>query len=415
MFVRRVLLLQVCALCATCFAGSQTDRRSALTLEQCIAIALERNPAILSESQRHEASLARIKQATAYPYPSLEFNSDLQRQPLNFLNSGESYLGISQTIETLRKRTNRGQIADLEAREVGIETDLLKREIAFQVKQAFHALLLAKEKLQYAERDADLAKDYLQMAQLKLSAGDVAEVEVLRARVETLKAANAVKVAADKERLAKAQLKFLLARSQDLPLEIQGELQRPFAALKLEELKRESLSLRPELKRLGFSIEKQNRIQEGARLSNIPDFAMNLSRHRVEGTPRTWSFSVSVPLPFLFQQKQKAQIAEAQAYVSSLERESEKIRDTIFLEVEEAFTNAQTARNQIELYQDEILPRAQEAYDMFVFSYQEGAIGGIELIDARRTLIDGRRAYADALFDYAVALATLEKAVGRQP
>ena len=73
------------------------------------------------------------------------------------------------------------------------------------------------------------------------------------------------------------------------------------------------------------------------------------------------------------------------------------------------------AHDQILLFEEDILPQAEEVYDMFLFSFQEGAIGGIELIEARRTLNEARRSYADSLFDYALALAVLEKAVGRQP
>jgi outer membrane protein TolC len=84
------------------------------------------------------------------------------------------------------------------------------------------------------------------------------------------------------------------------------------------------------------------------------------------------------------------------------------------VEVEEAHTSARKARDQIQLYQSEILPQAQEVLEMFTFSYQEGEIGGIELIEARRTLNASRRSFADALLEYALALGTLEKAVGRR-
>ena len=52
---------------------------------------------------------------------------------------------------------------------------------------------------------------------------------------------------------------------------------------------------------------------------------------------------------------------------------------------------------------------------MSLFSYSEGAIGGIELIAARRSLLDTNTAYAEALFDHAVSTAELERAVGQDP
>ena len=52
---------------------------------------------------------------------------------------------------------------------------------------------------------------------------------------------------------------------------------------------------------------------------------------------------------------------------------------------------------------------------MFLFSFGEGEIGGIELIEARKTLNEVRTSYADVLFEYALTLALIERAVGRAP
>ena len=106
-------------------------------------------------------------------------------------------------------------------------------------------------------------------------------------------------------------------------------------------------------------------------------------------------------------------IAEAEANILAIQKETDHIKNTITLEVEEAYMNAVTANNQIQLYETEILSQAEEVYNMFLFSYQEGEIGSIELIAARRTLLESARSYADALFNYEVALATLERSIGQ--
>jgi outer membrane protein TolC len=386
-----------------------------LSLDQCIALALERHPLIRASLGRHEAAVARIRQATAYPYPSIDFNSDLQPVFLDFAHSKESYLGVSQTFEWPRKRTARGRIAEQEAHEFETDIDLVKLEVLFQVRSAFYQLLLAQEKLEYAKRDRELADDYLQKAELKLAAGDVGRVEVLRARVESLKAANAVRVANNDMDLARAWLNYHLARGKSEPLQVTGTLEVPFADLNLERLKQDALGMRPELRRLQFSVQKEQHIQQYARLGNWPDLDFNASVHRLENEPTTWSITVAVPLPFFFKRRQNAEIAEARANIGALEREADQARNTVWVEVEEAYTNAQKARDEITMYRGQILPQAQEVYDMFLFSYQEGEIGGIELIEARRTLNDSRRSYADALFEYNLALTALEKAVGRMP
>lgn len=374
-----------------------------LTLDQCLAFALDQNPLILSAIHNHQASVARIDQATSFPVPSVDFESDVQPQPFNFVRAEEAYLGASQTFEFPGKRALRGKIADRESREIREDIELLKLDLAFLVKEAFYSLLLAQEQMQYAQRDRELSEEFLNNAELKQTAGDVAQVEVLRARVEALRAANAVKVAANYVSLVKARLNYLLARRKYTPLQIAGDLRLPFVELDLEQLKQEAVSLRPEIKRISISMEREEYVKDQARLSNYPDFDVGVSYHYMKDLPTSWAFSISVPLPFLFKKQQKAEFTEAQANTMALRRE------------EEAYMNSLTAKNRIQLLRNEILPQAEEVYNMLLFSYQEGEIGGIDLIESRKTLNEARKSYADALFEYARDLAVLDKAVGRQP
>lgn len=392
---------------------AQEAEKNVLSLEQCITLALRENPLFLSSLEQYRASLARINQAKALPQPSLDFDSDLQPSLFNFKDSGESYLGFSQTVEFPGKRSLRGKIASRESDEILSEIDLLKLDIAFQVKQAFYGILLAQEKIKYAQQDLELSQDFLEKAELKHAAGDVAKAEVLRARVEASKAANAVRVAQNEKRLAAAMLNFLLGRKKYEPIEIQGEIKRPFITLEVEELRQRAFSFRPEIKRINFALERETLKKKQAYLSYLPDFDLGISQHRLAGEQKTWDFTVSLPIPIFFWQPKKGEIAEAKSNMESLKREAEYLKNAISLEVEEAFTNASTASNQIRLFEEEILTQAEEVYNMFLFSFQEGEIGGIELIEARRTLIEARKAYADALYNYSVTIAVLEKSVGQ--
>ncbi|MDD8014626.1 MAG: TolC family protein [Acidobacteriota bacterium] len=387
--------------------------RETLTLDRCIAVALGRNPLLQSSEQAYRASLARVHQARAIQQPTLDFDSDLQPGPLDFRGSGESYLGLSQELDFPGKRSLRGKIAARESGEFLMDTELLKIDLVYQVKQAFFGLLLAQEIVKYAGQDLELAKDFLQKAEIKYAAGDVARVEVLRARVEAAKTDNSVKAAANGVRLAKARLNFLLARKKYEPLEISGEFKRQGPALDLEELQKKALAARPEIKRIGYSMDKESYRKTLGHLGYLPDFSLGLSRHRLAGEPRTWDFTLSLRVPLYFWQPLKGEIAEAEASLKGLTKEREHIMNAIALEVEESFALAQTAGRQIDLFEKEILAQAEEAYSMFLFSFQEGEIGGIELIEARRTLIEAKKSHAEALNNFNMALATLEKSIGQ--
>ncbi len=400
--------------CLPFFSLTQTSETKALTLDECIVIAIEQNPLVLSAMQQYKASLARINQAKAIAQPVINWDSDLQSKLFNFKNSGEWYFGISQEIEFPGKRILRGKIASREAGEFLQDVELLKLDIVFQVKQAFYNLLLSQEKLKYAQQNLELAQDYLKKAELKFEAGDVAKVEALRAHVETSKAANEVRIASNEVRLAKAMMNFLLAREKYAPLEIMGSLKRAPISLITEELVEKALSFRPEVKRINLGLERESLTKKKGYMNYLPDFEFGLNKHRIIGEGDFWDFTLSFPIPLFFWQPKKGEIAEAEANILSLRKEAEYLKNAITLEVEEAALNALTANNQIRLFEEEILAQAEEVYNMFLFSYQEGEIGGIELIEARRTLIEARTSYADALFNYGVAIAALEKSIGQK-
>lgn len=385
----------------------------ALTLDQCIAVALSQNPLLESSRQLHQASLARVQQAKALAQPSLNLDSDLQPRLFDFKGSGESYFGLSQNLDFPGKRSLRGKIASRESNELEMDTELLKLDLVFQVKESFYGLLLAQEIQKYAEQDLELAKDFLQKAEIKFEAGDVARAEVLRARVEVAKAENSVRATANDVRLAKARLNFLLARRKYQPLEIAGEYKKRSPEFTLDELKEKASATRPEIKRVGFSLEKENLRKKLGYFSYLPDFSLGISRHRLTGAPTTWDFTLSARIPIFFLQPLKGEIAEAEANLEAFRKEREHVANSIALEVEDSYANALMAARQIDLYEKEILAQAEEAYNMFLFSFQEGEIGGIELIEARRTLIEARKSYADALNNFNVALAALAKSVGQ--
>jgi len=383
-----------------------------LTITQCIEISLSQNPLWLSSEQDLRASLARIEQAKAFPQPSLAFDSDLQPSLLNFRRSAESYMGLSQLLEFPGRRSLRTQIARFESQEIMADRNVLKTEIVYQIKEAFFSVLLAEEKKRYAIQNLDLARDFLQKAEVKYGAGDIAKVEIVRAGVEASKAATALTVAENGILLEKARLNFLLGRQKLDPLSVQGELVRDPVPIDIELLIRRAQTVRPEMARMKAQLDKAETRKKEAGLTYLPDFDLGLSRHRLQGERTTWNFTLSFPIPLFFWQPLRGQIAESRANLTSMERQAEHLENVIRLEVEQAGLGARAAEDQISLFRKEILAQAQEVYDLLLFSFQEGGITGIELIEARRTLIEALGSYADALYIYNITLAALEKSVG---
>jgi len=407
-----IILLFFCS-CLIPQLHAQETQIKALTLQECTQIAQQNNPLILSSLQQYQASLARVNQARAFAQPSLNWDSDLQDKLFDFSNAGEQYIGISQRFEFPTKQILRGRIASKESEEFLQEIDLLKLDIVFLVKQAFYSLLLSQENLKYAEQNLELSKDFLQKAQFKFESGDVAKVEVLRAQVEVAKAKNSLRRINIEAQLAKANLNYLMAQRKYEPLEVLGELKAKPIALELGTLKQRALSFRPEMKKIQFSLERQNLQKSFAIQTYLPDFEIGVNRHKMGGEGKWWDFTLSFNIPLFFWQPANGEMAEANANIRALHKDFEHLENAIALEVEDAYLEALAATSQIEMFEEEILKQAEEVYEMFSYSYKEGDISSLELIDARRTLIESQTSYVDALFNYRLAIASLEKSIGQ--
>jgi outer membrane protein TolC len=293
------------------------------------------------------------------------------------------------------------------------DKDALALDLTFQVTEAFYAVLLAQEQEGYAQLNLELAQDFRGMTETKVSAGDVPRVEQVRAGVEVARASNDVRRAEAAVRLAKARMNVLLARDPSTPFDLAGDLRAPLASFQLDDLRASAVESRPELRKNALALERESLQKKAGYLSYLPDIDIGAARHTIRGEPKTWDVTLSLALPLYFWQPAIGEIAEASANQRALREEREQLLDGVRLEVEETYASLVAAADQIRVFEQDILPQADEAYGMYLFSYEQGEISALEMIEAWRTLNDVRTSYADALYEYGIATAGLERSLGR--
>lgn len=404
-----VLLIVACIIFS---APNIIGAEEALSLDQCISLALENNNLFKASGQEFLASRARVKQARAFPQPEFSYDSDLQPRFFNFKQSGESYVGISQLIEFPGRRYLRGKIAGKESDMVNCEVNRVRQEIIYNVKSSFYQLLLTLETQKYAHENLEMARDFFTKAKEKYESGEVAKFEMLRAKVEAAKAGNQLKVAVNQVKLAKVRLNFFLARDKFRPITIRGSLRGVPIELQLQELQARALASRPEIKKERLTVKKENLAKKQAFLSYLPDVSLGVARHRIDYEPTTWDITLSFEVPLFFWQKINGEIAEVNANLAAANERLKYLELSVGFEVESVYYNAVSLQNQVRLFEKEVLDEAEQVYQMSMMSYREGKIGSIELIESRRSLVELKQVYAETLFNYQLALAELEKSLG---
>ena len=82
--------------------------------------------------------------------------------------------------------------------------------------------------------------------------------------------------------------------------------------------------------------------------------------------------------------------------------------------VRDQVTKLQTAAEQYQLYDKQILPLARQTVEASRSGYEASTGGFLELATARRTLQDAESAALNRLADYEIARAELDALIGRE-
>ena len=258
--------------------GQQAAQPSPLTLRQAVNIALEKNPqrkAALAETRAASADVKQAKSfllphvtfsetATAGDDPVYVFGSKLRQErfaasdfalnvfntPLPFGNYTTRFGGTWNLFDSLAswRSVNR---AEREKDATDRQLERTGQEIVFRVADSYYAVLLAQKQLDVAGQAMQTAQAILERSKNRVESGVVVESDSLTAQV---------RLAARKQELIRAQNNLAMARAQlsvAMGLSTQSEFEpsdalaeRNLPATPLEEIEKQAIETRPDLKRI---------------------------------------------------------------------------------------------------------------------------------------------------------------------
>ncbi|CAN5180476.1 TolC family protein [soil metagenome] len=173
-------------------------------------------------------------------------------------------------------------------------------------------------------------------------------------------------------------------------------------SLRRTELRAEQLEYAPKITLFGnYVINAQE--------SGAPGF-FGSGRERAYGR----SAGISLSMPIFSGFRENARIRQRRAVVRTVETQTELARDraeaqvrTLVDRVDEAAARAEAQRLAVQ--------QAQRGFEIAAIQYREGISSQLERTDAEVALRESEFNYAQAVYDYLVARAQLDEAVGRTP
>jgi cobalt-zinc-cadmium efflux system outer membrane protein len=406
-------------LCAVAFGAATTTATeanagaaglTALTLEQALALAEQRQPELAAAQAAVEAAEGRVQQAGALPNPELVAGA--QQLPLdrNASNQREYVAGVAQTVP-LGGRLGKAREAEALEREVrarGLE--VAHREMRKRVHQAFATALYQEQAFQIQDQAARLAARLVDLARARVTAGDAGPEELARAEME---AARAKAEARRSQSLDEQARRALAVAIGDASLDVQslaGSLEAAFALPALEAVAAD-LSAQPEVRQAEAGRRASAARLDLAQAERIPDLKVEALYHRLAGPKEnTFDLGVSVPLP-LFNRGQ-GRVREARAEATAAEARIRQVRNEVSLRVHEASAQLTTALANARAFKAEVLPRADTVLKAAEARHAAGDIALAELLPVRRDRAGVQLAYLEALRDSMQAWAAVKAVAG---
>lgn len=394
---------------------------SLLTLQQCIDIALQRNPSISAAAYSVNAAAARVGQARSAYYPQVGLSGaynkySLYTDPTN--GSQNLYQGnaaLTQNIYDFGKTPSTVRIQRLNEDASRSDRRNTVSQVVFGVKQAYYSLLQAEKNKDVAIETVKLTRDQLDQAKGFFDAGvkskyDVtsAEVNLSNAKLALIRAENAFSV-------ARVTLKNAIG-APDLPdFTIEDSLAFHKYPVTFGDAVQRAYANRPDLLSVQARKEASNEAVSLARTGYYPALSGNASYGRTDDqfVPEKsgWSAGVTLDIPLFNGFLTSYQVKEAKENLNIQRANEETLRQSILLDVQQSYLNLRALEDGVAVAELTV-QQAQENYDIVNGRYNAGVGSPLDVTSALVGLANAKTNYIAALANYKVAEAALLKAMG---
>jgi cobalt-zinc-cadmium efflux system outer membrane protein len=402
--------------------GAQSQQPAAVTVNQAVQEAVDKNLGLLAERYSVSIAEAQIITTRLRPNPVLSLYGDLLDLAGTGFNAqntaGPPEYGIRTDwiIERGGKRQYRIDVAE-NAREVA-RWQLLNatRTLVLDVQSAFVETVQAKDNLALAQDNLKAFEQILRVNEARVNAGDLSVLELNRTRLARLQLQNTLLQAQSHLRVAKQRLQLLMGRvAPSEAFDVSGEQRRDPLPLTLDQIQQQALSLRPDLQALK---RDQARSQADIKLQLAQgkvDYSFGTEFRRQQGlagTGNSLGFFFSVPLPIF--NRNQGEVARARQAEQQIERRIRALEAEVLNDVRTAYQQYDTARSLLATIETDMLKQAQQVRQTMEYSYRRGEAGFVDFLDAQRAFNDTMQTYNEARAEYARSLYAIESVSGKE-
>jgi outer membrane protein len=416
------------------------EAQRALSLDEALALALDRSPDVAEAQSRLAEAEARLRAARSGSSPTLKargsydyWTEDQRLFPAT--RNGESgvfgpdVLGADLVatlpIFTGGRVSGEKDAAEWNRKAAEDQFAWAKKTLTFQVTAIFYNLLAQDEVLRSLETAVRSMDEQQRSIQTMVDAGKAARVDLLRANVRRSEL-HALQVRERNNRTVLQRAWAALLGLDDAAAPVaKGSLERsePAVCPDSAACMKKALAQRPDYRAAQAFVASAEASVRAARAGYRPTLAAQVSyggrwmidaSDQPEGTDDqvdVGRVALVAEIPLFDGRLTGAKVAEQKARLTGAQERVRKLELQIRFEVETAQSDIASAQERVRTT-GEAVTQAEESFRIVKEKYDLGKATMTDLLDAQTALVTAQAGYARALADARVAEARLKLAVG---
>ncbi|MGE0607948.1 MAG: TolC family protein [Pirellulales bacterium] len=373
----------------------QHETAAGITLEELEAIALSSNPTLLQANAAVRSAEGIYVQSGLPPNPNIGWSSVQMGEPGNSLAGQQGPYFEQMLVLGGKLRLNR-QVESQRVRQAVARRDGQVLAVLNDVRIGYYNVLIAQRKLQVTRQLVEIGEAGVQAAEALVEAEQVSRVDLLQAKVEANSARIQHRNAINHYNAAWRSLTAVMGAPHMPAVQVAGDIQAGTPPLDWDESLMQILASSPELAAARAGVSRAQFSIQRARREPFPDADVQYFPQRDFGTDAN-IHSVQAYLVVPLWNQNQGNIRAAEADLTAARADVNRLQLDLQNRLAAAFERYANARQQAELYSQQILPDAQESLNLVTQGYRQGEFNYLLLLTAQRTYFNTNLEYLAAL------------------
>lgn len=376
-----------------------------VTLADLERMALELNPTIGQAQADVNAAAGLAKQAGLYPNPVISaVGEEIARGPI--IRGGEIGAGFQQRIVTAGKLGLSRKVAEQERAITEEAAKAQRQRVLNAVRGLYYQALSDQYRIQVRTNLARLAEEAVRISSELANVGQADQPDLLAADVESQRIQLELVDAVNRQERTWRQLAAVVNNPSLRPTPIAGELEM-VPRLNVDQALDAIYADSPELRAASIDVNRAETSLSRAKKEVIPDIIVSggvrYNRELLEVTnggvrrpvgPEGF-FDIGIQIPIF--NRNQGNVAAARAGVDRAKLEVDRTKLALRSRLAEVYRDYITALTRADRYRQDVLPKAQKAYELYLNNFRRMAAAYPQALIAQRNLFQLQDAYVDAL------------------